>query len=215
MRSRARASKRAAGAALAAVLTLAGCADADADRRRDTTRPTYDRTTGRLKELTFDRNGNGTIDTWTDMDGARPIRSRMDTDEDGRPDRWEYYGPAAELVKVGFSRKGADRPDAWAFQGPDGAVERIEMSSTADEGRIDRREFHSGGALARAEEDTTGDGRVDKWEEYDGGVLLRAAFDENGDGAADRRLTYGNGRLVLIETEPDAAGRYTKQVTVR
>ena len=49
-------------------------------RAKETTRPTYDKGTGKLKELTYDANQNGRIDTWTEMDGARPLRSRIDRD---------------------------------------------------------------------------------------------------------------------------------------
>jgi hypothetical protein len=36
------------------------------------------------------------------MDGNRALRSRMDRNEDGRVDRWEYYDGGGRLVKVGF-----------------------------------------------------------------------------------------------------------------
>src|SRR2546423_12825055 len=88
------------------------CADPERERIRETTKPTYDKTTGKLTELTYDRNKNGRIDTWTDMDGTRPLRSRIDLDEDGTIDRWEYYSDEGELLKVGFSRKKDGRPDA-------------------------------------------------------------------------------------------------------
>ena len=57
--------------------------------------------------------------------------------------------------------------------------------------------------------------RPDKWESYEGGALKTAAFDENHDGKPDRRFTYESGALILIETEPDASGRYAKQVRVK
>ena len=83
---------------------------------------TYDKTSGKLTQITYDRNHNGRPDTWTDMDGARPIASRIDQDEDGTIDRWEYYDAAGALVKVGFSRKNNGKPDAWAFSRPDGSL---------------------------------------------------------------------------------------------
>lgn len=192
------------------------CSDPGQARSRDTTRPTYDKATGRLKELTYDANQNGKIDTWTEMDGARPIRSRIDRDEDGRLDRWEYYDASGALTRVGFSRRQTGTPDAWAYSGPDGRIARVDSSSTGDESRIDRREFYEQGLLARSESDTNGDGRPDQWETYEAGVLKTAAVDQDGDGRPDRRLTYGpDGALVLIESEPDAAGSFRKQVTVR
>ena len=196
--------------------TCHACSNPGQPGARETTRPTYDQATGKLKELTYDANHNGTIDTWTEMDGARPLRSRIDRDEDGRIDRWEYYDASGTLTKVGFSRNQTGTPDAWAFSGPDGQVARVEISSTGNENRIDRREMYEKGVLARSESDTNGDGRVDQWETYEGAALKTAAMDENADGRPDRRLTYGaDGALVLIESEPDAAGSFQKRITVR
>jgi hypothetical protein len=206
-----------------AVVSFPACADPAKERLLETTKPTYDKATGRLKELTYDSNTNGRIDTWTDMDGARPLRSRIDRNEDGKLDRWEYYDDDGGLVKVGFSRHDDGKPDAWAFSGPDGKVQRIEISSVAEEGRIDRWEHYDTsrvgpdgrGALVRAEEDTNRDGKPDKWETYEGGAVRTVAFDENGDGVADRRLTYAGSSMLQIESEPDASGRFARRVAVK
>jgi hypothetical protein len=198
--------------------SLAGaCSDPEKDRLKKTTVPTYDTATGKLTELTFDYNKNGTIDTWTQMDGARPVLTRMDRDEDGKPDRWEYYDAAGRLLKVGFSRGNNGKPDAWAYSSSDPErIERIEVSSTGDENRIDRWEKYApGNQLVEASEDTDGDGRADKWETYSGGTLTTVAFDENKDGRPDRRLTYREGQVALIESAPDASGNYTKRVEVK
>jgi hypothetical protein len=45
--------------------------------------------------------------------------------------------------------------------------------------------------------------------------VLTASFDENGDGKPDRRVTYEGGELVLIETDPDVTGRYTRKTVVK
>jgi antitoxin component YwqK of YwqJK toxin-antitoxin module len=218
---------RAIALATAAALgaSLGACRDPEKERLKETTRPTYDKKTGKLTQLTFDRNKNGKIDTWTDMDGARPIQTRIDLNEDGKIDRWEYYGADGKLMKVGFSRKDNGKPDAWAFEGLDGKIVRVEISSTGDETKIDRWEHYdparigadgnTSNALAAAEEDTNGDGAPDKWETYENGVLKSVAFDENGDGKPDRRMTYHNGQLVLIESAPDAAGAITHRVAVK
>ena len=56
-------------------------------------------------------------------------------------------------------------------------------------------------------------GQVDKWETFAREALETVAFDENGDGRPDRRLTYGpEGQLLMIESEPDPAGRYSTVV---
>jgi hypothetical protein len=200
---------------LLALVSVGACSDPDKERLKETTLPTYDKTTGKLKELTYDSNKNGKIDTWTEMDGARPVLTRMDKNEDGKVDRWEYYGDKGQLVKVGFSRKDDGKPDAWAFAATDGKIERIEISSSADEHKIDRWEHYNAAALASAEEDTNADGKPDKWETYANGAVKTVAFDENHDGKPDRRLTYDGGALVLIETEPDPAGHYLKRTQVK
>ena len=222
-RSRARGRSRAV-LAVVAFLLIAGCADSATERRRETTKASYDAASGRLKELTYDANGNGRVDTWTEMDGARPVRSRIDRDEDGRIDRWEYYDAAGTLAKVGFSRHARETPDAWAFPNAAGRIARIESSSSSDEARIDRWEYYDVsappdaeglGPLLRAEEDTNGDGRPDRFETWTNGAVTTVEFDENHDGRRDRRLTYRGSTLVLIETEPDSSGRYTKRSEIK
>lgn len=199
---------------VAACLAAFACSSPEKDQLKKTTIPTYDKTTGRLKELTFDQNRNGRIDTWTEMDGARPVLTRMDRNEDGKLDRWEYYKDGT-LEKVGFSRKDDGKPDAWAFAGADGRIERVEISSTADVNRIDRREYYDAAGLARAEDDTDGDGRSDTWETYENGAVTTVSLDENKDGRPDRRLTYKGGALVSIETEPDAPGHFARRIDVK
>lgn len=199
---------------VAVLVCAAACSDPEKERLKQTTIPTYDKTTGRLKQLTYDSNKDGKIDTWTDMEGARPIQSRIDRNQDGKIDRWEYHDDKGQLLKVGFSRADTGKDDAWAFAGADGKIARIEISSAADEKKIDRWEHYDATGLVRAEEDTNADGKPDKWETYANGAVTSVAFDENHDGRPDRRLTYEGGTLVLIETEPDASGGFTKRSPV-
>jgi hypothetical protein len=213
--------------ALASALcgALLACSDPDRENIKKTTIPTYDKKTGKLTELTYDRNHNGKIDTWTEMDGTRPVMSRIDLNEDGKIDRWEYYGENGELLKVGFSRKDDGKPDAWAFAGPDGKVSRVEISSTGDEKKIDRWEHYDAsqagpngdatGVLVSAEEDTDGDGHPDKWETYEHGAIKTVAFDETKSGHPTRRLTYRDGALVLIESNPDGNGAFLTRTPVK
>ncbi|MBA3885231.1 MAG: hypothetical protein H0X67_05810 [Acidobacteria bacterium] len=207
-------------------LSLAGisaCVDPAKERLKASVEPRYDKTTGRLKELAYDANGNGRVETWTEMDGATPLRSRIDMNEDGRIDRWEEYDENGGLARVGFSRAGTGTADAWAYPGADGTLHRIEISSTADERRIDRWEFYEAsvtgadgrGALVRAEEDTTGDGRANKWETYEQGAIRAVAFDETGDGRPDRRLTYKGSGVVIVESHPDPTGQFAMRMEVR
>ncbi len=160
----------------------------------------YDQKTGRLTQLTLDRDHNGKPDTWSYMDAARVLRIEIDGNADGLVDRWEHYGPGQRLEKVGFSRANDGKADAWAYQAPDGSIGRIEASTRRD-GKVDRTEFYEKGFLVRVEEDTDADGRIDKWETYESGVLASVAFDTAHRGVPDRRLIYRkDGSLDRIET---------------
>jgi hypothetical protein len=209
-----------AGAVLAGGLA---CNDVEVERLRTTTKATYDHKTGALVELTYDVDRNGRIDTWVDMDGARPLRARVDRNEDGRIDRWEYYNENGALTRVGLARASVDKPDAWAYLNAGGQLVRIEVSSVADETRIDRWEYYDTPSragedeqarLVRIEEDTSGDSKPDRWQTYSGGFVATAEFDENADGTRDRRLTYRGRDLALIEWNPDSSGHYTQRTVV-
>lgn len=216
---------------LVAAVSLSACSrpGADAARVKATTQASYDLQTGKLAEITYDQNKNGRIDTWTKMNGALPLSSRLDTNEDGKLDRWETYGPDGKLTKVEWERPPvpgpANRnlsytgaPNATAYVNADGVVERIEyfeMSDITNERDLTRREFYDAAKkLTRAEEDSDGDGAMDRFETYVNAVLSAVEFDEKKpyDGKPDRRLTYSpDGVLVLIETEPDGQGGYLKK----
>ena len=208
--------RTAAAICAASVVLATGCSRSASEPFAHGVAGTYDTKTNKLSLLTYDRNGNGTVDTWTDMDGGRPLRSRIDLDEDGRIDRWEYYDSAGRLVKVGFSRQHGMRPDAWAFSREDGSLERVDVSSSSDERRIDRHEYYEHGRMIRSEEDSDRDGRMDTWTTYDAnGALATASFDEDHDGKPDRRLTYNGPELASIESAPDGAGRYTRKEPIQ
>lgn len=183
------------------------------------TRGTYDPQTGRLVQITHDRNQNGRVDTWMRVDGARPISAEIDTNEDGVIDRWEEYDAQERLARAGWTRQPGPDPakpvaDTWLYPSTDGKSSRIEYLDTDNSGRqvVTRREFYEGERLTRVEEDKDGDDVVDQWETWEDGALKYAEFDDGKDGKPDRRFTYAKGALVLIESAPDAAGVYTRRV---
>jgi hypothetical protein len=191
---------------LAFAITAGACTKiAGRDEKR--IEPVYDKTTGRLQLLKYDSDGDGKIDTVSYMDGALVVRIEIDKNEDGKVDRWEYYGPDQKLEKVGFSRANDGKEDAWSYAGPDGAISRIEVSTHRD-GKVNRFEHYDKDVLVRAEEDTDGDGMIDKWETYDGSRLASVAFDSNHRGTPDRRLIYGADGSARLEVDPAGDGRF-------
>jgi hypothetical protein len=192
---------------LAACLAISAAIACGAPSDGKRIEPEYDKTTGRLKVLKYDSDGDGKIDTVSYMDGAVVLRIEIDKDEDGKIDRWEYYGPDQKLEKVGFSRANDGKEDAWSFAGPDGAVTRIDVSTHRD-GKVDRVEHYEKNQLVRVEEDTDGDGAIDKWETFDGDRLASVAFDTAHTGKPDRRLVYGADGSARLEVDSAGDGHF-------
>lgn len=182
---------RGAAAAAAVAVCLAGvlaCGSKPPAGAAEVT-PTYSEQTGRLTQLTSDRDKDGKVDTWATMDGSRVVKIEIDESGDGKPDRWEFYKPGT----------GAHAS---------GVLERVEVATRHD-GKVSRREFLENGQLARIEEDTDGDGAVDKWETYKNGALALMELDTARRGKADRRLVYGaDGGLDHIEADADGSGTF-------
>lgn len=189
------------------LIDLLTSACGDPQPRNREIEPVYDRQTGRLQLLRYDSDGNGKVDTTSYMDGARVLRIEIDKDEDGRIERWEYYGADQKLQKIGFSRANDGNEDAWSYPGPDGSIARIDISTERD-GRVTRTEYYEKDAIVRAEEDGDHDGAIDKWETYEAGRLASVAFDTMRRGTADRRLVYGADGSARLEVDPKGDGTF-------
>ena len=189
---------------LALILTACERIDGDSKKRIS---PEYDKATGKLTLLKYDSNGNGKVDTWSYMDGARVLRIEIDNDEDGKIDRWEHYGPDKQLEKIGSSRARDGKEDAWSYPAPDGSVMRIDVSTRRD-GRITRIERYEHDVLVAVEEDGDEDGKMDKWETYEGGHMASIAFDTLHRGTPDRRLIYGPNGSARLEVDAKGDGQF-------
>jgi hypothetical protein len=191
---------------LASALALSAC-DARGEEARKRISPEYDAATGKLSLLKYDSNGNGTFDTWSYMDGARVVRIEIDKDEDGKMDRWEYYGPDSKLEKIGSSRAQDGKEDAWSYPGPDGSIARIEISTHRDT-RVTRVEHYEHGVLVSAAADGDADGQMDTWETSEGDHLASIAFDTQHRGKPDRRLVYGPNGTARLEVDVNGTGQF-------
>ena len=190
--------------AVASVGFVAGCSQGtSATAAKKDVQSEYDES-GRLSRLTYDRNGDGKIDTWGYMDGSRVVRVEVDENGDGKVDRWEYHKDPTGTQGSTGSQGSAGSGDA----GADLTIERIDRATKFD-GRILRREYFDNGTLTRVQEDTDGDGKIDKWETYSAGTLAVMAIDTKGRGTPDRRLIYlPDGTLSRIETDPNGSGTW-------
>jgi hypothetical protein len=178
--------------AVVSVLSTINCGGAPNDQ---TIRAGYDERTGDLSQLTINTAKDGKPNVFSYIEAAKFTRIEIDNNEDGKIDRWEYFGPDQKLLKVGLSRSNDGVVDSWAFQGSDGQVQKVDVSTRRD-GQVNRTEFYEGGKLANAEEDTNHDGRVDKWETYAEGVLATVSFDTTGAGAPNHVIDYGRDKAL-------------------
>lgn len=190
------------------LMTASACS---ATTDRAATVAEFDGDTGRLHRVEFDATHDGRNDAISHMDGTVVRRIEVDLDENGRTDRWDFYGPDRRLDSVGFSRLNNGVMDARAYYSPDAKIDRINISTEQD-GRFNRVEFYEAGVLVRSEEDTNGDGRPDKWETYEPNpdarpdeppVAIRSvAFEDVGNGSLQRRVIFESGGRVRMETYP-------------
>ena len=174
---------------VAAALLIALCAGCRKAPDNQRVQATYDKGTGKLSQLTVDVAKDGKPNITSYMDGSKFLRIEIDEDEDGKTDRWEYYGADQKIERVGISRANDGIQDAWVFQGADGSIARMDVSTRRD-GKANRTEFYETGELSRAEEDTDDDGRVDKWEHYKAGALSSVSFDTTGSGKPTATIDY-------------------------
>jgi hypothetical protein len=198
------------------LVLLASAGSCSRDTTGDRPKAEYDEETGRLRRLEYDANKNGKNDAVSFMDGTRIDHVELDLDENGKVERWDFYGPDRKLVKVGLSQRNDGVMDAESFYTDAGLLERIRISTKRD-GRYDRTEFYESNVLVRSEDDTNGDGKPDKWETFrpepdpiPGAPpysITSTAFDERGSGKPTRRLVYGErGTIARVETDPDGDG---------
>ena len=172
--------------ALANLAVLGACAPQGSRRTVDAV---YDKETGKLSRLTVDASKDGNPNITSYMNGNKFLRIEIDQDEDGKVDRWEYYGADQKLEKVGRSTSNDGRPDSWAFQSTPGVLGKVQVSTRRD-GTPNRTEFYQNNELLRAEEDADGDGRTDRWETYANGALVTLSLDLTKSGRPTTTIDY-------------------------
>lgn len=166
-----------------------------------------------LLRLDHDYDGDGRIDVRTYMRRGRPVRLEGDGNGDGAIDRWEYFGPDGQLLRIGASTQADGVEDTWVRT--EGGRRVVDTSSARD-GRADRREIYEGDALVRAESDTNRDGLPDRWEEFRAGALVRVLLDdEQRHGRPTRRIAYEGRQTVRVETDVDGDGTWEAYVAAR
>jgi hypothetical protein len=189
-----------AAALLVAGMTL-GCRGGATPAAAPGVQPSYNKTSGRLERIAYDRNQDGKPDAWLNMQGTHVVSAELDDTFDGVVDRREFYanGPAAPVATA----------TAASTLPPRSELVRAEQC-TRGNGTMNRVEVYEHGRLARVEEDTNGDGRVDKWETWTDGSLRVLALDTKGTGVPNRRIVYPtDGSSPRMEVDTRGDGTFT------
>ena len=179
-------------AALTLAAFLAAC-------ERDRISPVYD-AAGTIRRLDYDTNRDGQTDMRAYLENGRTVRIEADGNADGVVDRWEYYTADGQLERLGTSSESDGVEDTWVVE--TGNQMRVDLATRRD-GVADRHEFHDGGVLVRAEQDTNGDGRLDQWQRFTDGKLRELLIDTSlASGRPDQRLVYGpDGSLQRVDSD--------------
>jgi hypothetical protein len=89
---------------------------------RDRYQAVYD-ARGRIVRLLQDEDGDGRAEAqilyWPN---GLPRQGELDTDRDGRVDRWEVFGTDGKLQRIGTAAGGAAAPQAWEHLDAQGRV---------------------------------------------------------------------------------------------
>ena len=97
-------------AVLAGVTASNGCSGPPQEQR---VQPTYDKTTGKLSQLTVDAAKDGKPNITSYMDGTKFLRIEIDANEDGKIDRWSITDDQVAARRI-LADDG--KADAWAFR---------------------------------------------------------------------------------------------------
>ena len=202
-------------------LIICAC-DRTGDEAAERITPEYDKTTGKLTLLKYDSNGNGKVDTWSYMDGARVVRIEIDKNEDGKIDRWEYYDANQKLEKIGTSRAQDGKEDSWSYPGADGthrAHRRVDQARRQDHAR---RALSEGCARRRRKKTATATARWTSGKPTTAIVSRRSRstprtaarptagliYGADGVGARSKSIRKGTGQFVAVELANDQSVLY-------
>jgi hypothetical protein len=123
-----------ASSLVVAAIAATACGSESTTEAAAKMKPEYNES-GRLTRLTYDRNGDGKIDTWGYMDGSRVLRIEVDDNGDGQIDRWEYHtdpkGSSGSKVSYGQTFSSCSIGSISGDAG-DVSVERIDRATKFD-----------------------------------------------------------------------------------
>ena len=189
----------------------------DADRDGNPEQIHYvDKITGETIRKEFDRDYNGTLDTWQTYVGNLLAERTLDTNNDGHVDTWERYRGGWMVERV-IDRNGNGGKDAFYTFSNGSLVE--ERHDRNDDGQFDLIVTYQDRQKVRSREDHSGDGQIDTWTTYavvDGKELpavIKRDRDDSGKIDIIETFETSSGKPILAEREEDTNGDGAIDVT--
>ena len=155
---------------------------------------------GKLKQLKYDSNGDQKPDVFAHFSGRdTPDRLEIDSNHDGKLDRWEGYDEKGKLIRFATSSKGG-MPERFVELDPaTNIATQVEVDADHD-GRRERLEIYTAGRLTRSELDTNADGHRDRFQVWGDGRIVSEEIDRDADGKPDIRIVRSKtGAVTKVE----------------
>jgi hypothetical protein len=154
-------------------------------------------------------DGAMSIDTWDQFDATGLEKRRLDLNQDGKPDAYQWL-KVVSSDDIQVRRKEVDinfdgKIDVVRNFNKRGDVVSEHMDMDFD-GRVDVVNFFEGGAVTRKEYDTNFDSKVDIWRYFEANVVVRKEADRDFDGKIDYWEYYEDGRIDRIGVDNDGDG---------
>lgn len=140
---------------------------------------------GALFRINHDRNFDGRLDEWVDVDGGRWIHRKADDNYNRSVDVEEDFSGQGLILTRRRDLDHDNQMDFTEFFDDEGRLLRAEHDTNKD-GKPDVWKFFSNTIISRRETDVNFDGKADRFETYDAkGTLLEESIDTNFDGVVD------------------------------
>lgn len=141
---------------------------------------------GALFRINRDRNFDGRLDEWIDVENEQWTLRKTDENYDHIVDLRDTFSKDGWLVKRERDLDYDSVFDFTEYYAAQNQLERSEQDTNGD-GRVDVWKFFKDGEFIRREVDGNFDGKPDRWEKFDGrGNVTDVSLDVDFDGKPDK-----------------------------
>jgi hypothetical protein len=117
---------------------------------------------GEIREIAYDRDGDGRPEEWEIFEAGAMIARHRDTVGNGLPDHWSQYGADGTLLETHRDTDADGRPDLWSSYYPDASLRSVAYDTTSTGNPDLWCNYSEMGEVISIETDTDGDGKPDR-----------------------------------------------------